>query len=109
MNNDCWSHALRNAQENNIKPLFQTWNENVNLLIDTFWKEQEKKSMKNPTDTKPGFIVIHQNVGNLECHKAEMFCDRVKDNFTKSKQWLEFKESYPGWNFILLPSRSGES
>lgn len=58
---------------------------------------------------QPGFIVIHQNVGNLSPQKADAFCERVRDYFTNSKQWRDFKEKYPHWSFILLPSRTEES
>lgn len=63
----------------------------------------------NEDSRPPGFIVIHQHIGSLAPHKAEAFCERVKDHFTKSKEWLDFKAKNPNWSFVLLPSRTEES
>jgi hypothetical protein len=60
-------------------------------------------------DYPPGFIAIHQNVGKLPPFRAEAFCERVKDKFCKSQEWLDFKKKYPNWNFILQPTREYES
>ncbi len=74
---------------------------NILKLVDEPINECEGKT--------PGFIVIHQNVGNMPPANAEMFCERVKDKFTKSDEWLEFKKKFPNWSFVLLPSRTEES
>jgi hypothetical protein len=57
----------------------------------------------------PGFIVIHQHVGSLPPTTAEAMCERVKKRFTESPEWLEFKEKFPNWNFLMLPVRDHES
>jgi hypothetical protein len=57
----------------------------------------------------PGFIVVNQFIGQLPPYKAEAFCERIKDKFTKSEDWLKFKEKYPNWNFLLIPTRTQES
>ena len=57
----------------------------------------------------PGFIVINQCVGAMPPHQAEAMCNRVKDHFCSSKEWVEFHEKYPNWNFILQPVRDSDS
>jgi hypothetical protein len=57
----------------------------------------------------PGFIVIHQNVGSLPPYAAEAYCLRVKEQFTKGQEWLDFKKKYPNWSFLLLPTNENDS
>lgn len=67
------------------------------------------ESIMKKNNFKPGFVVLHQNIGSLPPYNAEAFCERVKDKFTKTKEWLEFKAMFPNWNFLLVPSRTEES
>ncbi len=64
-----------------------------------------------PTAKKdaPGFIVVHQDVGRLPPHKAQVFCEKVKEQFCNTEEWKEFKERFPNWNFILQPTREFDS
>lgn len=76
------------------------------VVDDGFLPEVQKEIRKNQ---QPGFIVIHQNVGSLPPQKAEALCERVKNYFTNSKHWIDFKQKFPHWNFVLLPNREGKS
>lgn len=100
-----WNEAYK---YNNDTQRVMKMNENLTITST----ENILKLMDLPNDCEgktPGFIIIHQNVGSLPPANAEMFCERVKDKFINSKEWLEFKKKFPNWNFVLLPSRTEES
>lgn len=88
----------------------------INLILDqkfstnTYKVEKEKEEDMNLFfDAKPGFIIIHQYVGNMSPLHADSFCQMIKARFTESKEFLEFKEKFPNWNFALLPSKTESS
>lgn len=82
---------------------------NPSMTVNEHFFIQLEKSEHKKEQKEPGFIVIHQYVGNLPTEKAEAFCAKVRDHFTQGKDWEDFKEKYPNWNFVLIPSRTEES
>jgi hypothetical protein len=53
----------------------------------------------------PGFIVFNQNVGSLPPFQAEAMCERVKQRFIESQEWIDFRAKFPNWNFLMVPIR----
>jgi hypothetical protein len=60
-----------------------------------------------PTESKKieGIFLVTIDVGKLPPYKAEIFCDRVKDDFIKERNKSVFKD----WMGLFIPTREGNA